>query len=161
MDRDLLRSAIAVDFLLVTIFYRGGSLLSCIFDHAAINMLGFMLLSGWRLGFCRYMICFVAVNLFLLLMMSWNWIRYEIKRQHYGFNSVMKFHLYGTSASGIEVSEYATTDENGVATFKNVLIAGAAGYTMEEVDTAVRYVIPDGNMEYKSLLAMVTEINAT
>lgn len=71
----------------------------------------------------------------------------------------MKFHLYGTSASGIEVSEYATTDENGVATFKNVLIAGAAGYTMEEVDTAVRYVIPDGNMEYKSLLAMVTEIN--
>ena len=29
------------------------------------------------------------------------------KRQHYGFNSVMKFHLYGTSASGIEVSEYA------------------------------------------------------
>lgn len=83
------------------------------------------------------------------------------KRQHYGFNSVMKFHLYGTSASGIEVSEYATTDENGVATFKNVLIAGAAGYTMEEVDTAVRYVISDGNMEYKSLLAMVTEINAT
>lgn len=83
------------------------------------------------------------------------------KRQHYGFNSVMKFHLYGTSASGIEVSEYATTDENGVATFKNVLIAGAAGYTMEEVDTAVRYVISDGKMEYKSLLAMVTEINAT
>ena len=71
----------------------------------------------------------------------------------------MKFHLYGTSASGIEVSEYATTDENGVATFKNVLIAGAAGYTMG--DTAVRYVIPDGNMEYKSLLAMVTEITAT
>ena len=68
-------SVIAVDFLLVTIFYRGGSLLSCIFDHAAINMLGFMLLSGWRLGFCRYMICFVAVNLFILLMMSWNWIR--------------------------------------------------------------------------------------
>lgn len=62
-------------FCWVTIFYRGGSLLSCIFDHAAINMLGFMLLSGWRLGFCRYMICFVAVNLFLLLMMSWNWIR--------------------------------------------------------------------------------------
>ena len=60
-----------------------------------------------------------------------------------GFSSGMKFHLYGTSASDIEVSEYATTDENGVATFENVLIAGAAGYTMEEVDTAVRYVIPD------------------
>ena len=32
--------AIAVGFLLVTIFYRGGSLLSCIFVHAAINALG-------------------------------------------------------------------------------------------------------------------------
>ena len=60
-----------------------------------------------------------------------------------GFNEGMKFHLYGTSASGLAVDEYATTDESGVATFKNVLIAGAAGYTLEEVDTAVRYVIPD------------------
>mgnify|MGYP000712499288 CR=1 FL=1 len=50
MDRDLLRSAIAVDFLLVTIFYRGGSLLSCIFDHAAINMLGFMLPVRMEIG---------------------------------------------------------------------------------------------------------------
>ena len=33
-------SAIAVSFLLVTIFYRGGSLLPCIFVHAAINTLG-------------------------------------------------------------------------------------------------------------------------
>lgn len=33
-------SAIAVAFLLVTIFYRGGSLLPCIFVHAAINTLG-------------------------------------------------------------------------------------------------------------------------
>ena len=32
--------AIAVGFLLVTIFYRGGSLLPCIFVHAAINALG-------------------------------------------------------------------------------------------------------------------------
>ena len=31
--------AIAVGFLLVTIFYRGGSLLPCIFAHAAINIL--------------------------------------------------------------------------------------------------------------------------
>ena len=31
--------AIAVGFLLVTIFYRGGSLLPCIFVHAAINTL--------------------------------------------------------------------------------------------------------------------------
>lgn len=32
--------AIAVGFLLITIFYRGGSLLPCIFVHAAINTLG-------------------------------------------------------------------------------------------------------------------------
>ena len=32
--------AIAVGFLLVTIFYRGGSLLSCILVHSAINTLG-------------------------------------------------------------------------------------------------------------------------
>ncbi len=32
--------AIAVGFLLVTIFYRGGSLLPCILVHAAINTLG-------------------------------------------------------------------------------------------------------------------------
>lgn len=31
--------AIAVGFLLVTIFYRGGSLLPCIFTHSAINIL--------------------------------------------------------------------------------------------------------------------------
>ena len=32
--------AIAVGFLLVTIFYRGGSLLPCIFVHSALNTLG-------------------------------------------------------------------------------------------------------------------------
>lgn len=32
--------AITVGFLLVTVFYRGGSLLPCIFVHAAINTLG-------------------------------------------------------------------------------------------------------------------------
>lgn len=32
--------AIAVGFLLVTIFYRGGSLLPCIAVHSAINTLG-------------------------------------------------------------------------------------------------------------------------
>ncbi len=31
--------AIAVGFLLVTIFYRGGSLLPCIFVHSSINTL--------------------------------------------------------------------------------------------------------------------------
>ena len=52
-----------------------------------------------------------------------------------------KFHLYGTSLSGLSVDMYATTDENGVAHFEDVLIG--TGYTLEEVDTAIRYVIPE------------------
>ena len=32
-----------------------------------------------------------------------------------GFVQGMKFHLYGTSFSGINVDEYATTDSNGIA----------------------------------------------
>ena len=54
----------------------------------------------------------------------------------------VKFHLYGTSLSGLPVDEYAVTDANGVARFENVLISGADPYTVEEIDTAVRYVIP-------------------
>ena len=54
----------------------------------------------------------------------------------------VKFHLYGTSLSGLPVDEYAVTDANGVARFENVLISGTAPYTVEEIDTAVRYVIP-------------------
>lgn len=53
----------------------------------------------------------------------------------------LKFHLYGTSLSGIKVDEYATTDKNGVATFKNILIG--SNYTIEEVNTPIRYVIPE------------------
>ena len=53
------------------------------------------------------------------------------------------FHLYGTSLSGISVDEYAVTDKNGVATFKDVLISGTMPYTIEEVDTAIRYVVPE------------------
>ena len=54
----------------------------------------------------------------------------------------VKFHLYGTSLSGLPVDEYAVTDANGVARFENVLISGADPYTVEEIDTATRYVIP-------------------
>ena len=53
----------------------------------------------------------------------------------------MKFRLSGTSLSGIEVNEFAVTDENGIATFKDVLIG--TGYTLEEVDTPTRYVVPE------------------
>ncbi|HHZ07046.1 MAG TPA: Cys-Gln thioester bond-forming surface protein [Clostridiales bacterium] len=55
----------------------------------------------------------------------------------------MKFHLYGTSLSGLAVDEYAVTDKDGIATFKNVLISGSSPYILEEVDTPIRYVIPE------------------
>lgn len=55
----------------------------------------------------------------------------------------VQFHLYGTSLSGLAVDEYAVTDKNGVATFKDVLISGHESYTLEEVDTAERYIVPD------------------
>lgn len=58
-----------------------------------------------------------------------------------GLTGGMKFRLYRTSLSGIEVNEYAVTDKNGVATFKDVLIG--TGYTLEEVDTPTRYVVPE------------------
>ena len=58
-----------------------------------------------------------------------------------GLNEGMKFHLYGTSLSGLAVDEYAVTDSTGKAVFSDVLIG--TGYTLEEVDTAIRYVVPE------------------
>lgn len=58
-----------------------------------------------------------------------------------GLTEGMKFRLYGTSLAGIAVDEYAVTDKNGVAKFKDVLIG--TGYTIEEVDTPTRYVVPE------------------
>lgn len=43
--------------------------------------------------------------------------------------------------SGIPVDEYAVTDASGVATFSSILIG--TGYTLEEVETPIRYVVPD------------------
>ena len=53
----------------------------------------------------------------------------------------LKFRLSGTSLAGIEVNSFAVTDENGIATFKDVLIG--TGYVLEEIDTPLRYVVPD------------------
>ena len=53
----------------------------------------------------------------------------------------IRFRLTGTSDSGIPVDEYAVTDASGIAAFENILIG--SGYTLEEVETATRYVIPD------------------
>lgn len=66
-----------------------------------------------------------------------------IKSSEDNFVEGVTFHLFGTSLSGIAVDEYAVTDKNGVATFSNVLISGTTPYTIEEVDTAIRYVIPE------------------
>ena len=52
------------------------------------------------------------------------------------------FHLYGISLSGLPVDEYAVTDAEGVAKFENILISGNTPYVLEEVDTAIRYVVP-------------------
>ena len=58
-----------------------------------------------------------------------------------GLNEGVKFHLSGTSLSGLAVDEYAVTDSSGKAYFRDVLIG--TGYTLEEIDTAIRYVVPD------------------
>ena len=64
-----------------------------------------------------------------------------VKTSEDGFVEGMKFHLYGTSLSGEKVNVYAYTDKNGVAVFDDILIG--ENYTVEEVNTAIRYVIPD------------------
>ena len=50
------------------------------------------------------------------------------------------FRLYGTSLSGEAVDETAVTNAEGVAIFSDILIG--SDYTLEEVGTAVRYVVP-------------------
>lgn len=66
-----------------------------------------------------------------------------VKDSEDGLVEGMKFHLYGISLSGLRVDEYAVTDKNGVATFNDVLISGHESYTLEEVDTAERYIVPE------------------
>lgn len=64
----------------------------------------------------------------------------------------IRFHLYGSSYSGIAVDEYATTNADGIAEFKNILIG--TGYTLEEVNTPIRYVVPSNqtaNIEWNTV----------
>lgn len=65
-----------------------------------------------------------------------------IKTSEDGLVEGVKFHLYGTSLSGLAVDEYAVTDKNGIATFTDVLISGHESYVLQEVDTAERYIVP-------------------
>ena len=60
-----------------------------------------------------------------------------------GFIAGHKFRLYGTSLAGTKIEEYAETDANGIATFDNIPITGDTPYTIEEVNTKVRYVTPN------------------
>lgn len=65
-----------------------------------------------------------------------------VKTSEDNFNEGVKFHLYGTSLSGASVDLYATTNADGIAKFENVLVSGDKPYTLEEVNTADRYVVP-------------------
>ncbi|MFQ9799990.1 MAG: SpaA isopeptide-forming pilin-related protein [Clostridia bacterium] len=60
-----------------------------------------------------------------------------------GFVAGKTFRLYGASLSGLPVDEYAATDSSGIARFSDVLISGDTPYTLEEVGTEDKYVIPD------------------
>lgn len=56
----------------------------------------------------------------------------------------IKFHLYGTSKDGVKVDEYAVTDKDGIARFKDVLVSGTAPYTVEEINVDEnKYIAPD------------------
>ena len=65
-----------------------------------------------------------------------------VKISEDNFNEGVEFHLYGTSLSGASIDLYATTNVDGVAAFKDVLVSGDKPYTLEEVNTAERYVVP-------------------
>ena len=65
-----------------------------------------------------------------------------VKTSEDNFNEGVRFHLYGTSLSGASIDLYATTNADGVAKFENVLVSGNKPYTLEEVDTADKYVVP-------------------
>lgn len=51
-----------------------------------------------------------------------------VKTSEDGIVEGMKFHLFGTSLSGLPVDEYAATNADGVARFENVLISGDTPY---------------------------------
>lgn len=79
----------------------------------------------------------------------------------------VKFHLTVASLSGLPVDEYAVTDSTGKAVFSDVLIG--TGYVLSEVDTDVRYVIPEdqtaavewSKVTHKSIHNVLKKWNAT
>lgn len=79
----------------------------------------------------------------------------------------VKFHLTGASLSGLPVDEYAVTGSTGKAVFSDMLIG--TGYVLSEVDTDVRYVIPEdqtaavewSKVTHKSIHNVLKKWNAT
>lgn len=65
-----------------------------------------------------------------------------VKSAEDNFVEGITFRLYGTSLAGVKVDERAVTDKSGVATFKSVPVSGDTPYTIEELNTPNRYVIP-------------------
>ena len=65
-----------------------------------------------------------------------------VKTSEDNFYEGIKFHLYGTSLNGASIDLYAKTNADGVAAFTNILVSGDNPYTLEEVNTADRYVVP-------------------
>ena len=75
-----------------------------------------------------------------------------------GLEQGMKFHLFGTSLSGLAVDEYAIVGADGKAKFQGVLIG--TGYTIEEVGTPDRYIVPDNqtaDIEWKKVTGKTFE----
>ncbi len=66
-----------------------------------------------------------------------------IKTSEDQFVEGITFHLHGTSLAGEAVDAFAVTDSAGRATFSDVLVSGNEPYVLEEVNTAVRYVVPE------------------
>ena len=58
-----------------------------------------------------------------------------------GLHEGVRFRLSGLSSSGTPVEEYAVTDSTGRAVFSGV--PAGQDYTLEELDTAIRYVLPE------------------
>ncbi len=65
-----------------------------------------------------------------------------IKTSEDGFVEGREFSLTGTSASGEKIDLTASTDEKGVAVFKDVLISSTEGYILSEKNVPIKYQIP-------------------
>ena len=66
-----------------------------------------------------------------------------IKTSEDGKSKNMEFRLYGESAYGTFIDRKEKTNASGIAVFENIPISGKEPYTIEEIGTADRYVVPE------------------